>query len=143
MKSVLPARLAKVFSKSILYMYLLLEMEKKTIATEAIIVKRKKLFFYVENYFLISTFFLAEIPGNDRHAYHYPDVRLPSDDEYGTDAYEDEDSPPDSTKSNRVPDRANKWYSNDGKIVVTNTNTGPAVTISLTTTLLHLLQFLL
>lgn len=77
---------------------------------------------------------LTEIPGNDRHAYQYPDVRATSDDDYGTNAYEDEEDDVDSMKSNRVPDRANKWYSNDGKVIVT-TATGASTKITTTTTI--------
>ncbi|KAH9631666.1 hypothetical protein HF086_000321 [Spodoptera exigua] len=75
-----------------------------------------------------------QIPGNDRHAYQYPDVRATSDDEYGTNTYDDDDEDVDSMKSNRVPDRANKWYANDGKVTVTAT-TGAASTITTTTTI--------
>ncbi|XP_012549186.1 lachesin [Bombyx mori] len=66
---------------------------------------------------------LYEIPGNDRHSYHYPEVRVPTEDDYGTDSYDDmevEDN--DSTKTNRVPDHANKWYANDGKVIVSQSN---------------------
>ncbi|CAH0695129.1 unnamed protein product [Spodoptera exigua] len=77
---------------------------------------------------------LYEIPGNDRHAYQYPDVRATSDDEYGTNTYDDDDEDVDSMKSNRVPDRANKWYANEGKVTVTAT-TGAASTITTTTTI--------
>ncbi|XP_035451602.1 lachesin isoform X1 [Spodoptera frugiperda] len=77
---------------------------------------------------------LYEIPGNDRHAYQYPDVRATSDDEYGTNTYDDDDEDVDSMKSNRVPDRANKWYSNDGKATVTAA-TGAASTATTTTTI--------
>lgn len=85
----------------------------------------------------------TEIPGNDRHAYQYPEVRMTSDDEYGTDAYDDEDNDVDSTKSNRVPDRANKWYSNDGKILITETNIGSIATLSLPAAFLYLLNLML
>ncbi|KOB74922.1 Lachesin, partial [Operophtera brumata] len=86
-----------------------------------------------------------QIPGNDRHAYQYPEVRMTSDDEYGTDSYDDDDhNDVDSTKSNRVPDRANKWYSSDGKILVTQANIGSAIaTLSLPTAFLYLLNLLL
>ncbi|KAI5640492.1 immunoglobulin i-set domain-containing protein [Phthorimaea operculella] len=57
---------------------------------------------------------LYEIPGNDRHVYHYPEERV-TDDDYGTEAYDDDNPLTDDTQSNRVPDRANKWYANDGK----------------------------
>lgn len=88
-------------------------------------------------------FIRTEIPGNDRHSYQYPEVRMTSDDEYGTDSYDDEDhNDVDSTKSNRVPDRANKWYSNDGKILVTETNIGSIATLSLPTAFLYLLNLL-
>lgn len=78
---------------------------------------------------------ITEIPGNDRHAYQYPDVRIISDDEYGSNTYEDEDDEIDSMKSNRVPDRANKWYSNDGKTVLTTTGSGGSTTTITTTTI--------
>lgn len=89
--------------------------------------------------------FSPEIPGNDRHAYQYPEVRMTSDDEYGTESYDDEDhNDVDSTKSNRVPDRANKWYSSDGKILVTEANIGTAIaTLSLPTAFLYVLNLLL
>ncbi|CAH2238972.1 jg19296 [Pararge aegeria aegeria] len=50
---------------------------------------------------------LYEIPGTDKHIYQYPDERTTSDDEYGTEVYDDFDDQ-ESEKSNRVPDRANK-----------------------------------
>lgn len=69
---------------------------------------------------------------------------MTSDDEYGTDSYDDEDhNDVDSTKSNRVPDRANKWYSNDGKILITETNIGSIATLSLQAAFLYLLNLLL
>lgn len=53
---------------------------------------------------------------------------MTSEDEYGTDTYDDEDhNDVDNAKSNRVPDRANKWYSNDGKIIVTDANIATSV----------------
>lgn len=69
--------------------------------------------------FLRNITFYAEIPGNDRHVYHYPEERI-TDDDYGTESYDEENSPHDNEveKSNRVPDRANKWYANDGKASV-------------------------
>lgn len=36
----------------------------------------------------------------------------------------DEDLDNENIKSNRVPDRANKWYANDGKIIVTGSSNG-------------------
>ncbi|XP_053616824.1 lachesin-like [Plodia interpunctella] len=62
---------------------------------------------------------LYEIPGNDRHVYQYPEATAEED--YGTEVYDDADT---DIKSNRVPDRANKWYANDGKTVVAITNAG-------------------
>ncbi|KAL4702984.1 hypothetical protein ACJJTC_008762 [Scirpophaga incertulas] len=70
---------------------------------------------------------LYEIPGNDRHVYQYPEERITSDDEYGTEIY-DEDLENDNIKSNRVPDRANKWYSNENKNVLTSFNQANIVT---------------
>ncbi|XP_059049728.1 lachesin-like [Achroia grisella] len=83
---------------------------------------------------------LYEIPGNDRHIDQYPDERITSDDDYGTEAY-DEDQENDNVKSNRVPDRANKWYANDGKTVVANSEHSTAATTGLTITIIFLYLF--
>ncbi|GBP86398.1 Lachesin [Eumeta japonica] len=56
---------------------------------------------------------LYEIPGNDRHEYQYPDEKAAADDDYAAESYDEGGA--DDGKSNRVPDRANKWYANDGK----------------------------
>lgn len=86
---------------------------------------------------------VTEIPGNDRHAYQYTDIRINSDDEYGGNTYEDEDEEIDNIKSNRVPDRANKWYSNDGKVILTSTGGGSTSIVATTTIFLCVIKSLL
>ncbi|KAM3967431.1 lachesin [Aphomia sociella] len=83
---------------------------------------------------------LYEIPGNDRHVDQYPDERMTSDDDYGTESY-DEDPENDNVKTNRVPDRANKWYANDGKIVIANSVAAVSATAAFTITIIFLQLF--
>lgn len=88
--------------------------------------------------------YFPEIPGNDRHVYHYPEERITSDDDYGTEVYDEDNSLHDSDveKSNRVPDRANKWYANDGKVAVQHNNAS-TLTTAATIILLRLFGTLL
>lgn len=79
---------------------------------------------------------LTEIPGNDRQVYHYPDERKVADEDYKTEIYDDDDFDNNNDKSNRVLDRANKWYANDGKIVVMSSNGASATILTLTTALI-------
>ncbi|XP_041975562.1 lachesin-like [Aricia agestis] len=78
---------------------------------------------------------LYEIPGNDRQVLQYPDERRPFDDDYKTEMYEDDFD----EKDNRVPDRANKWYANDGKIIVMSSNCAPTAVLALTALFLRLI----
>lgn len=72
------------------------------------------------NFVHLFEIIFIEIPGNDRHIFQYPDERTVSEDEYGTEIYDEDFDERNTEKSNRVLDKANKWYSNDGKIIVTN-----------------------
>lgn len=81
----------------------------------------------------------TEIPGNDRHVYQYPDERVIPED-YEAEVYEDDEH---DEKSNRVPDRANKWYANDDKVVPANAATAPSTTIVIFVTVLKTLVFYL
>ncbi|XP_045528481.1 lachesin-like [Pieris brassicae] len=88
---------------------------------------------------------LYEIPGNNRHIFNYPDERTTSDEEYGTEIYDEDFENKVDEKSNRVPDRANKWYANEGKIILTTLNNAAicSTTLTITTIFLRLIKFLL